>query len=130
MPDKNERRAQREYAVASLNTVAHLLEIEPIPVRASAEEVTELFESLSRIQDPILGSADPYGLCNKTYVFAKSKIQDPILGSAGSDCFARQSHSFVYFWTPPRALIIILNKARGASRACLSGPLPELALVL
>ena len=46
MPDKNARRAQRECAVASLNTVARALEIEPIPVRASAEEVTELFESL------------------------------------------------------------------------------------
>ena len=83
-----------------------------------------------RNQDPIVGSADPYVFCNKAYVFEKSGIQDPTLGSAGSDCFARESHSFVYFWTPPRALIIILNKARGASRACLSGPLPELALVL
>ena len=46
MPDKNERRAQREHAVDSLNTVARVLEIEPIPVRASAEEVTELYESL------------------------------------------------------------------------------------
>ena len=111
------------------------------------------FEELQN-QDPAAGSADPYALCsnsdfsrneepgphcgirgslqfvNKAYVFEKSGIQDPTLGSAGSDCFARESHSFVYFWTPPRALIIILNKARGASRACLSGPLPELALVL
>ena len=46
MPDKNERRAQREHAVDSLNIVAQVLEIEPIPVRASAEEVTELYESL------------------------------------------------------------------------------------
>ena len=87
------------------------------------------FEEL-RNQDPPAGSADPYVLCNKTNVFEKSGIQDPTVGSAGSDCFARQSHSFVDFWTPPRALFIILKKARGASRACLSGPLPELGLVL
>ena len=90
---------------------------------------TMTFEEL-RNQVPTAGSADPTVLCNKTKVFEKSGIQDPTLGSAGSDCCARHSHSFVDFWTPPRALIIILNKARGASRACLSGPLPEIGLVL
>ena len=84
----------------------------------------------SRIQDPMAGSLDPYVLCNKNNDFTSSRIQDPIMGSCGSYCFARQYYSFADFEPPPRALIIILKRARGVSGIGLGGPLPELVLVL
>ena len=43
--------------------------------------------------------------------------QEPTLGSTGTDRFDQHSHRFADFYLPPRALFIILNKARGAPRS-------------
>ena len=45
--------------------------------------------------------------------FACGTVQEPILGSTGTDRFERQFYEFDDFCLLPRALFIILNKARG-----------------
>ena len=79
--------------------------------------------SMTKIQDPIVGSTGSYRLCNKTMVLNMTRIQDPIIGSTGSYCFYRQSCCFAHLPLPPRALITILKKARGACWSLPAGSL-------
>ena len=62
-----------------------------------------------------LQTQNPIVLLVKPMNFDMLGPQDPIVGSCGSYCFERQSCGFAHFHIPSRALIIIQNKARGAS---------------
>ena len=50
-------------------------------------------------------------------IYWNSCHQEPTLGSTGTDRFEQHSHKFVNFYSIPRALFIILNKARGTPRS-------------
>ena len=65
---------------------------------------------------------EPTILLERCRNLLKSCRQEPTLGSIGTDHFEQHSHKFVDFYLPPRALFIILNKARGTPR---SDPLLE-----
>ena len=68
---------------------------------------------------------DPMGLndsCIDSMILGLLRALDPIGGVYGPYRFEEQVHRFDDFGVPPRALIIILKKARGGPEARLARP--------
>ena len=67
---------------------------------------------------------EPTTSCKKTMISAHAQGPEPTMGSVGTYRFERLFYKTADFGHPPRALIIILNKARGGqgllprARAC------------
>ena len=65
------------------------------------------------VQEPSDGSCGTIRFTTRIVNFSKMNVQEPSDGSCGTIRLNRQYDSLVDFLVPPRALIIIINKARG-----------------